>query len=620
MSAKKVLARLPISKLILFLLLLLAIPSAVYLATNIQNIWPEAVFNSSQTTYRHMSSGELTKPKNLFNLAYLPYFRENLVSKMVSSFDRTGGNNDGHIDSVNSKLAIIETRGETEYVIFNSPGCGVITRFFTTGHTPLLRHSRINFYFGKNNQLDYSTNLVNFFTGHNAPFIKPLVSDHNDSKGAYNSYLPIYYDNGLMITTSNELLYYQLNYQELKNEKCPWRQTDLTQPDYMSAANELLKSYEDYLENPNPWNIRDQATLDDPSNQYHDWAGKLTTSPAGGDKAYPFAEKPLSLNSNQSGTITSLRLRVMDDNRSIRNNLWLRIYWDNLKEPYINAPLGHLFGSNLDTGQKEHNTLLLGSVITAEYTDYYLFFPMPFLDQARMEIVDTRAANSQPVDVYYKVRYVTHAGEIPLGSEIGYFRTHWRQETVTGSKENYSVLNIGRDLPPGKGQYVGTLATFSGYKGSYGFLEGDELIQVDHGTTHYSALRGTGTEDYFGGGYYFNSNFPNCEWFVHCYDRSGLDPSNRQEIKKCIEQNQARFQPECRGEVETFNQPLFGLNAAANIPAGMNSLSMYRLHIPDLIPFNQTLDVSFEHGDVNNGEQDNASIYRSVALFYYYPH
>jgi hypothetical protein len=100
-------------------------------------------------------------------------------------------------------------------------------------------------------------------------------------------------------------------------------------------------------------------------------------------------------------------------------------------------------------------------------------------------------------------------------------------------------------------------------KGSLLMLQGDEFITVDDEKN--PSIIGTGTEDYFQGGWFWNKG--------------------------------------------PFHAPYHGLTVMDEVNS---RYSAYRLHIPDPIPFKNSISVEIEHGHSNMLQQD----YSSVAYWY----
>ncbi len=108
-------------------------------------------------------------------------------------------------------------------------------------------------------------------------------------------------------------------------------------------------------------------------------------------------------------------------------------------------------------------------------------------------------------------------------------------------------------------------------------LEGNDVITADGGT----ALHGTGLEDAFNGGYYYNS----------------IDPPY-----------QITGDPRDPAYPSSGASPLYGLLANG---AGDYRTDQYRWRISDYVPFNSSLDVSFDNV---NGQDGN--FWGSTAFYY----
>ena len=123
----------------------------------------------------------------------------------------------------------------------------------------------------------------------------------------------------------------------------------------------------------------------------------------------------------------------------------------------------------------------------------YLYFPMPFR-QSLAVILDLPAGPpSAEVAIPWEVRVDRSA----LAATAGTFGAHLTD----------AAGGAGRDLPMldrgGSGKWVGLFGVFgSGVSRDVEYLEGDERVFVD-GSPH-PALHGTGTEDIFSGGFYFD--------------------------------------------------------------------------------------------------------------------
>jgi hypothetical protein len=243
--------------------------------------------------------------------------------------------------------------------------------------------------------------------------------------------------------------------------------------------------------------------------------------------------------------IDSFRLRFAEKLTPLAlKRLVIRAYWDGEQSPSIETPVLDFFGCGFQESPFVSLPLLM------QPGDYTCRFPMPFAKAGRIELVNGGTA-AVAVDVSIDSR-----GFEKLNSSALYFHAKWHRElTVEGVP--YTIL-----AARGRGHYVGCNMSMQGQRW-ISFLEGDELIYVEGAKE--PALHGTGTEDYFNCGWYFNG---------------GL-----------------------------VAQPLHGLT----VMTGADQVGAYRLQVPDCVPFDQQIDVKIEHGGENDYPEAD---YSSTAYFY----
>lgn len=241
-------------------------------------------------------------------------------------------------------------------------------------------------------------------------------------------------------------------------------------------------------------------------------------------------------------------------NVEILRHLIVRCYWDGESSPSVEVPVADFFGMGF--GEWKDFISLPLNMTSGGYNTYW---PMPFRRSARITVENT---GSVPVThFYYNVDIRTYDR---LPDEALYFHAQYRQ-TRTRPGEPVTILET-----TGRGHYVGTLLAMQPERGSHlGYLEGDERIFVD-GEAEPSIV-GTGTEDYFSSGWYYDSG----EYSA---------PYHGIPIKD-----------EERGRVST-----------------------YRWHIEDPIPFRQRFRFEIEHGGTNDAPGVE---YASTAFWYQaHPH
>ena len=251
-------------------------------------------------------------------------------------------------------------------------------------------------------------------------------------------------------------------------------------------------------------------------------------------------------------------LAASDD---VLQNTHLQITFDGKKT--VDAPLGEFFGSGL--GERPVRSLFFAMDTTR--TGYYsAWWPMPYRDSVTVELANQ---SDHDIEGDFELSWETGGryrdGLGPEG-DMGYFHASGRRGSVTRNDDWVFIDTRGR------GKFVGVSHTMrsrllrDGNARSY--LEGDERVYVDGARS--PALHGTGTEDFYQGGWYFS-----------------------------------------RGP---FSLPTHGATA---YEVGRNGCeiecdSTYRLMIGDAVSFDAGLRFSIEHGPHN----DWPARYGSTAFWY----
>jgi len=222
------------------------------------------------------------------------------------------------------------------------------------------------------------------------------------------------------------------------------------------------------------------------------------------------------------------------------------MYWDDDTYPSVECPIGAFFGVGFGE-QKDFISVPLNET-SGGYNSYW---PMPFHKSARWTL--TNGSNKTVDRFFYNIDYTALKS---LPADTRHFHAQFHRENPTTPGKNYTVLET-----TGAGHYVGTALFMSGRR--LGFLEGNEMVYIDGSVA--PNIEGTGTEDYFGSGWYFD-----------------------------------------RG---VYSAPYHGVVLKEEHPA---RVSAYRWHIEDAIPFTQSIRFTIEHGIQNSVAAD----YSSVAYYY----
>jgi hypothetical protein len=242
------------------------------------------------------------------------------------------------------------------------------------------------------------------------------------------------------------------------------------------------------------------------------------------------------------------------DHRAIQRQLIVRCYWDDETEPSVEVPVSDFFGVGF--GEWHDYVSLPLNMTSGGYNSYW---PMPFRRRARVT-VENRSAVA--IDRFYYNLEVETADRLP--DSTLYFHAQFRR-TTTARGEPVVLLDA-----EGRGHYVGTVLSMQPRRGrSMWYLEGNERVFVD-GEARPSVL-GTGTEDYFSAGWYFDTG--------------------------------------------PYSAPYHGLTVKDTLSG---RISAYRWHLEDPIPFARRLRFTIEHGGTNDAPGTD---YSSVAYWYQtHPH
>ncbi|MBI5300547.1 MAG: DUF2961 domain-containing protein [Chloroflexi bacterium] len=454
----------------------------------------------------------------------LPFLRFNTLAGGQSSYDRTGGNQDW-----NNFLAL---DSHADNVLLDLAGVGTVYRIWVTGND--LDAARIKFYFDGETTPRVNMMMRDLFDGKTAPFLAPLVGNDAVSSGGYYCYVPMSFNRGIKITangTRGTNFYYNIGYHVFTPDTSV---TTWTTTEDSSAVRAL-------------WNKAGQDPKRDSDNTRVSGFINLGT---GATQTIFDVSGARSISSIRLG-IPGVVARPSSDVYDILNGILIRIYWDDESNPSVSAPLGSFFALGqfgtwltraLAAGLDGSNTL-------------YMYFPMPFEKRARIELFNSRGIPTN--GIAYEIKHKPFV--LPF-SQVGYFKTQFvNQIHTSGDGTDVNCLNI-----EGTGHLVGVVISIRGEANRL-FLEGDERIYIDDSRT--PAIHGTGTEDFFNGGWYF---------------RSG-----------------------------TFSLPLHGLSADLR-DSSFERIGMYRLFLQDAIPFNKHLTVGVEHGPINDADEE------AWALAYYY--
>jgi hypothetical protein len=241
------------------------------------------------------------------------------------------------------------------------------------------------------------------------------------------------------------------------------------------------------------------------------------------------------------GEVQRLWITVARSDRDYLRRIALRMYWDGERNPSVEAPLGDFFGNGFT--KKHYTSLVMGE----SSGGFYCYLPMPFRHHARIVVEN---GTGRAIDAfYYNIDLVTGLS-LPRG--VGTFHAWWHRDPRTTAKTPHLIVDAR-----GRGWFVGTSLNALSYAKNLSFLEGDEIFTVDGEQRG----QGTGTEDYFNSGWYFDEG--------------------------------------------TYAGPYHGLILKDDT---LGRIAAYRWHIPDRIPFTSSLRIEIEHGTENTEVADYATM------------
>lgn len=165
----------------------------------------------------------------------------------------------------------------------------------------------------------------------------------------------------------------------------------------------------------------------------------------------------------------------------------IRVYWDDEKEPSIEAPIGAFFGM----AWNEYAPLNSLAMTVNPGSAFNSYWKMPFRKKCKITIENINSEAS--MNLYYQVDYVL----TDVGEDEAYFHAQYRR-----SNPNSTSVHTILDGVKGKGHYVGTYMGI-GVNNNGWWGEGEIKFFMD-GDKDFATIVGTGTEDYFCGSYNFD--------------------------------------------------------------------------------------------------------------------
>jgi len=260
----------------------------------------------------------------------------------------------------------------------------------------------------------------------------------------------------------------------------------------------------------------------------------------------------------------------------------LRFYWDGESQPSVEVPVGDFFAC----GWGRYAQVSSLAVCVNPRSGLNSYWEMPFRKSCKVTLENL---DEEAMTIYYQIDYALT--EIP--EDAAYFHAQFRRSNPLPYKTDHIIL----DGVKGWGHYVGTYLAWGVHSAGW-WGEGEIKFFLD-GDTQFPTINGTGTEDYFGGSYDFDSGprvtLPNNLLY------EGLPPSGHHYTE--------------------FTTPYSGLSEMIRPDGHYDSqerFGLYRWHIMDPIRFEKDLRVTIQALGWRSGGrylplQDDVS---SVAFWY----
>lgn len=390
--------------------------------------------------------------RSFYAISSLPAYRANTTEAQVSSYDTTGGNDDGF----SGKYSFLKRNADSSLVIFDEDGPGVINRIWTATPTK----DTLDIYIDDLSHPVISICYKDLFSGKVFPFVRPLCAN---AAGGYYCYFPLpYQKHGRIVCRGKRLEFHQIGYRSL---------TKGTKVESYRGVNEQVKQLLTSIAKLYSGSPQDPSSFTS--------RGSVTTTV---DVALqPGATKNI-FQAKSGGRIEGIRLSA---DHAPDSSLFLRVVWDNETKPAVYCPLNEFFGYAF--GKPSMHSLLIG----ADQKTFYCYIPMPFDKGATVSLEYKQGGGSTPLHLSGAIYSTSTKRD---AAKEGKFYVRYNKNELFPHDPMHTYLHID-----GKGHYVGTILQAQGFTpGSTPFFEGDDSCATDG----VMRMHGTGSEDSFNGGWY----------------------------------------------------------------------------------------------------------------------
>jgi hypothetical protein len=280
---------------------------------------------------------------------------------------------------------------------------------------------------------------------------------------------------------------------------------------------------------------------------------------------------PITKRTKSPLTLRALEFSVSADQAIEFGRAKLRITWDDLPCPSVEAPVALFYGTGTLYNRDEREYLVKSFPMVARYwagqAHLACYFPMPFFHSIRIELIGNGLTDIG--DIHWSARYVPYTGPM---NHVGYFHATYRDHPNPEPGRDLVLLDTRETEGGGdwSGSFVGTSFIFT-HDNNLGTLEGDPRFFFDDSLT--PQAYGTGTEEWGGGGDYWGGRNMTLPFAGHPVGARNLQEAKNDEDK---------------------------------------IHSAYRFLLADLMPFGKNAVIRLEHG----GENQSTEHYETVAYWY----
>ncbi|HWB23878.1 MAG TPA: glycoside hydrolase family 172 protein [Chitinophagaceae bacterium] len=394
--------------------------------------------------------------QQLSNISLLPQYRTNSYVAETSTYDRTGGNNDGFAGT----YSYLRRNADSSLVMFDVTGAGVINRIAT----PTPTDDTLDFYIDDTAKVAFSVKYSDLFSGKVYPFVQPLCGNQ---LGGFYCYYPVMFNKGCKIVSRGKhLQFHQVQYR-------------------LYTPGTVAESFTGRLNNDEQQALQKVAAL------WNNEHKNISDFGAGSLKA----ETTLTINPGETktlftqtegGRIDGIEFNGADIFAGPDKDVDIKITWDDDATPAVYCPAADFFGYAFGTPSMQ--SLLTG----VKNNVAYCYYPMPFDKKATVQLVYRNNNKNQSPKNIHAIIYFTHNKRD--AAKEGKFYAAWQGNNMPPEGQPHIFLNT-----QGKGHYVATILQAQGlYPGMTYFFEGDDSTAVDGDFR----IHGTGSEDYFNGGWY----------------------------------------------------------------------------------------------------------------------